>query len=103
MGRTVPSWRIVVQDELVKMQKFGDSLRNEDKTIFADMLRQCKLYASPASAIASPNKEFQLLMSIIFAQHRRIAALEKQQVLNSPRETVMQDEPKLAPYAPYVV
>ncbi len=78
MGRTIPSWRMVVEAELTKLKKFQDSLRTEDKAIFEDMLNQCRLYASAAGSMASPVKEIPLVMSILFAQHKRLAELEQQ-------------------------
>ena len=77
MGRTVPSWRMVAEAEVEKMRKFRDSLRLDDKVIFEDLLNQCKLYASAASSLASPVKEMPLIMSILFAHHKKLTELEK--------------------------
>ena len=77
MGRTIPSWRMVVEAETEKLKKFRDSLRQEDKVIFEDLLNQCKLYASAASSLASPVKEVPLIMSMLFAHHKKLTTLEK--------------------------
>jgi len=77
MGRTVPSWRMVAESEVEKMKKFRDSLRFDDKMIFEDLLNQCKLYASAASSLASPVKEMPLIISILFAHHKKLAELEE--------------------------
>src|SRR5208337_35602 len=77
MGRTVPSWRMVAESEVEKMRKFRDSLRLDDKIIFEDLLNQCKLYASAASSLASPVKEMPLIISILFAHHKKLTELEK--------------------------
>ena len=77
MGRTIPSWRMVVEAEVEKMKKFRDSLRSDDKMIFEDLLNQCKLYASAASSLTSPIKEMPLIISILFAHHKKLAELEK--------------------------
>ena len=76
MGRTVPSWRLVVEAEVHKLRKFRDALRQEDKKIFEDLLDQCKLYASAAGSIASPVKEFPLVISMLFAHHKKLKELE---------------------------
>lgn len=76
MGRTIPSWRIVVEAEVQKLRKFGNVLRREDKAIFEDLLDQCKLYASAAGSIASPVKEFPLIVSMLFAHHKKLSELE---------------------------
>ena len=76
MGRTIPSWRMVVEAELEKFKKFRDSLSLEDRVVFEDLVNQCKLYASAASTLASPVKEVPLIISMLFAQHKKITELE---------------------------
>jgi len=68
---------MVVETEVEKLKKFQDSLRLDDKLVFEDLLNQCKLYASAASALASPVKEMPLIVSILFAHHKKLAELEK--------------------------
>lgn len=76
MGRTVPSWRIVVEAEIERLKKFRDSLRLDDKAIFEDLLNQCELYASAASSLASPVREVPLIVSMLFAHHKKLTELE---------------------------
>jgi hypothetical protein len=78
MGRTIPSWRIVVDEEITRMSKFKQFLGPEDRAVFDDLLSQCKLYAAEAGLLASPVKEVPMLLSMIFAQHKRLAELERQ-------------------------
>ena len=80
MGRTIPSWRLVVEAEIAKLKKFQDYLQVEDKLVFHDLLEQCKLYAPYASAMASPIREVPLLISMLFGQHKKIVELEKKTV-----------------------
>ena len=77
MGRTIPSWRLVVNDELERIARFRDFLRPEDKEIFDDLLRQCKHYAPYASTMASVVEEVPLMFSMLFGQHKMIWELEK--------------------------
>ena|SRR5215831_6522834 len=72
MGRTIPSWRMVVEQEIEWMKNFKVFLRVEDAIVFEDMMNQCRLYASYASNLASPVKEVPLLISILFAQHKML-------------------------------
>ena len=55
MGRTTPSWRIIVDQELAKLNKFKQALRAEDQ-IISEGLNQCKLYTSVAGALTSSIK-----------------------------------------------
>lgn len=91
MGRTIPSWRMVLEAEVKKLKRFRDSLRSDDKLIFEDLLNQCKLYASAASALVSPVKEIPLILSILFAHHKKLVELEKRldtiKTTSTPPET----------------
>jgi hypothetical protein len=77
-GRTIPSWRIVVEAEIAKLRKFQEFLRTDDKLVFQDLLNQCKLYAPYASTMVSTIKEVPLFFSMLFGQHKKIIELEKQ-------------------------
>lgn len=77
MDRTIPSWRIGVDEELVKMARFKQFLRAEDRAVFDDLLTQCRLYAPDAGSLSSSIKEVPLLLSMVFAQHKRLVELEK--------------------------
>jgi hypothetical protein len=77
MGRTIPTWRIVLDEELSRLVRFKQLLRPEERVVFDDLLNQCKLYAPQAGTLASPVKEVPLLLSMIFAQHKRLMELEK--------------------------
>src|SRR5690349_14001852 len=76
-GRTIPSWRMVVEAEIAKLRKFQEFLRTDDKLVFQDLVNQCKLYAPYASTMVSTIKEVPLLLSMLFGQHKRIVELEK--------------------------
>jgi hypothetical protein len=94
VGRTVPSWRLVVNDELESIGRFKQFLRIEDKEIFDDLLRQCKHYAPYASTMASVVKEVPLMFSMLFGQHVMIWELEKRLAkleANQTRPSVVQD------------
>jgi hypothetical protein len=69
-----------VESEIERLKKFQKSLRVEDREIFQDLLNQCKLYASAASAMASPVKEVPWIVSVLFAHHKMILDLEEKRV-----------------------
>jgi hypothetical protein len=77
MGRTIPSWRIIVEQKTGELSRFKQFLPPEDRAVFEDLLNQCKLYAPQASVLASPVAEVPLLLSMVFAQHKRLTELEK--------------------------
>ncbi len=77
MGRTIPSWRMVMEDELRHLKRSREFLRSDDKEVFDDLMNQCRLYASYAGTMASPVKEVPLLLSMLFGQHKRLMELEE--------------------------
>ena len=97
-GRTIPSWRIVVEAEIAKLRKFQDFLRTDDKLVFQDLLNQCKLYAPYASTMVSTIKEVPLFISMLFGQHKKIIELEKKilmlETLATKTETVVPAQPR---------
>lgn len=80
MGRTIPSWRMVVVGELERLKRFRQFPRSEDKEIFDDLLNRCRLYASYGSTMALPVKEIPRLMPVLFGQHKRLGFGKKHQI-----------------------
>jgi len=78
MGRTIPSYRMIMKDEVKRLSAFRDHLRSDDKPIFDDLMLQCELYAPNAGSMASVVKEVPLKISMLFGQHKRLLALEEQ-------------------------
>jgi len=76
MARTILSWRIIVEQKMTELSRFKQFLIMEDRAVFDDLLSQCKLYAAEASTLASPVKEVPLLLSMIFAHHKKLTELE---------------------------
>jgi hypothetical protein len=62
MGRKIASWRTVVEEELVRIARFKQFLRAEDRAVFDDPLSQCRLYASAAGVLTFPVREVPLLL-----------------------------------------
>jgi len=77
---------MIATDETKRLRGFREMLRSEDKEIFDDLMRQCKLYASHASTMTSVVKEVPLIMSMLFGQHKRLMELEKQLNLRADSE-----------------
>lgn len=67
-----------IVEEIESWKRFADALRAEDRELFTEMLRECYEYVPSMHAKASPFSAEALLMSILFAQHKRIARLTKE-------------------------
>ena len=70
------------------MARFKQFLRAEDRVVFDDLIAQCRLYSSSAGVLASSIREVPLLLSMVFAQHKKLMELETPQgsPLGSPPE-----------------
>jgi hypothetical protein len=75
ISRTIP-WRIIFEQKIAELSRFKQFLRPEDRTVFDDLLNQCKLYAV-GEVFTSPVKEMSLLFWMIFAQHKKLIELER--------------------------
>ena len=64
-----------IMEELESWKGFGDALKAEDRELFTEMLRECYEYVPSMHAKDTPFSAEALLMSILFAQHKRIARL----------------------------
>jgi len=54
MGKTVPSYRIALEDEIYKWKDFRNALANEEeKTAFDDLMDMCRNLASAAAALVT--------------------------------------------------
>ena len=76
MGRTIPSYRIIPEEELKRWERFRDFLRIDERAIFEDMMDECRRYASAAGAGAFPSKTDGMFLSIIFAHHKALRELQ---------------------------
>lgn len=75
MGRTIPSWRMILEEELNRWRRFQDSLRIDSREIFEDLMNECRRYASAAGAATFPLKTEGMFLSILFAHHKRLKEL----------------------------
>jgi len=77
MGRTIPSYRIILEEELKRWERFRDSLRIDERAIFKDMMDECRRHASAAGAGAFPSKTEGMFLSILFAHHKALKELNE--------------------------
>ncbi len=65
-------------EEIESWRAFGDALKGEDRELFAQMLRSCYEFIPSMHAKDSPFAAEALFMGLLFAQHRKIAALSEE-------------------------
>jgi hypothetical protein len=87
MGRTVPTFTMVVQQEMESWSKFRRGLRKEDQDAFDDLFRAARLQLASSAYAARPIPFESVAMSMLLAQQRMIRELERRVVeLELPHE-----------------
>ena len=82
LGKTVPSFRMMLESEIAKWKEFVKALPgNSDKEAFEELMNYCRNYASAAGAAVRPIVSDAMFMSILLAQEKELrkikASLEK--------------------------
>src|ERR1700674_4450631 len=77
MGRTVPTFRQLVDDAIARWSKFRRALRREDQEYFDRLFRRVRSYTQAATYQASDNPMEAILLTIALDQEKRLDALER--------------------------
>ena len=83
MGRTVPTFTMVMQQEMDSWSKFRRGLRKEDQDALDDLFRSARMQLAGSAYAARPIPFESIVMAMLVAQQRRIAEL--QQAVQSAR------------------
>jgi hypothetical protein len=103
MGRTVPTFRQLIDDAIARWSKFRRALRREDQEYFDRLFRRVRSYTQAATYQASDNPMEAILLSIALDQEKRLDVLERAVpppglaadctfALNAPSETCSPQE-----------
>lgn len=76
MGRTVPTFTMVLQQEMNSWSKFRRGLRREDQEALDDLFRAARLQLAGSAYAARPIPFESMVMAMLVAHQRRIAELE---------------------------
>jgi hypothetical protein len=77
MGRTVPTFTMVIQQEMESWGKFRRGLRKEDQDALDDLFRAARLQLAGSAYAARPIPFESIAMCMLLAQHRIIADLRR--------------------------
>ncbi len=79
MGRTVPTFTMVLQQEIDSWGKFRRGLRKEDQEALDDLFRAAQLQLAGSAYAARPIPFESVAMAMLLAQQQRIRKLEEAQ------------------------
>jgi hypothetical protein len=78
MGKTIPSYRMAVEGEIMRWKKFKDGLGSEDeKRVFDELMDLVRSNASAGSNACNPILFESMTMSILLGQQKRIRSLQR--------------------------
>ena len=77
MGRTVPTFTMVLQQEINSWSKFRRGLRKEDQEALDELLRSAQLQLAGSAYAARPIPFESVAMAMLVAQQQKIRHLEE--------------------------
>lgn len=77
MGRTLPTFTMVIQQEMESWTKFRRGLRREDQEALDELFRAARLQLAGSAYAARPIPFESIAMSMLLAQHRLIRRLDE--------------------------
>ena len=76
MGRTVPSFRMAVEQELQKWKEFRRGLRAEEQVILDELLDSVRKHADAGSLVCSPTISEIAIMSMLIELKKQLKKSE---------------------------
>lgn len=77
MGKTVPSYRMALEDQIGKWKGFRETLLGDERDAFDELMDMCRAHATAGSNATNPIIFEPMLVSIALALQKRINILEK--------------------------
>ena len=84
MGRTVPTFTMVIQAEMETWTKFRRGLRREDQEALDELFRAARLQLAGSAYAARPIPFESIVMSMLIMQQRMIKDLRQRVVVERP-------------------
>ena len=72
MGRTVKSFRMVIEDEFSSIEKFKKALRKRDREILEEMIFTARLHTQAGSFASFLDPFHAIIISILIEQEKKI-------------------------------
>lgn len=80
MGKTVESYRIALDRELLGWSGFAKALRSDDRAAFEQIMDACRNYASAGSNATRPVVFESMVMCVLLHQQKTLNWLERELV-----------------------
>jgi len=84
MGRTIPTFTMVIQAEMETWSKFRRGLRKEDQEALDELFRAARLQLASSAYAARPIPFESIVMSMLIMQQRMITELQRHLAVEKP-------------------
>ncbi|MDH4068908.1 MAG: hypothetical protein OEV30_00635 [Ignavibacteria bacterium] len=86
MGRTVPTFTMVIQQEMQSWSKFRRGLRKEDQEALDELFRAARMQLAGSAYAVRPIPFESIVMSMLMTQQRMIRELQQRAGIAKPVE-----------------
>lgn len=76
MGRTVPSFRMLLEGIIGELSDFCRALRGEDRAAFDSLMNKAKIHASSCTVVPTLDPIHAIFLSILVEQEKEINELK---------------------------
>jgi hypothetical protein len=77
VGKTIPSYRIALENEIQKWNSYAKALRAEEREAFEKIMDACRNHASASGNATNPIIFEPMAMSIMLDQQLKLTKIEK--------------------------
>jgi hypothetical protein len=77
LGRTVPSYRQALEEEIMRWESFRRALRDKDAEAFDRIMVACRVYASAGGMATRPILTEAMFMSILVSQRKELMEIRE--------------------------
>jgi hypothetical protein len=77
LGRTVPSYRQALEEEIMRWESFRRALRDRDADAFDKVMVACRVYASAGGMATRPILTEAMFMSILVSQRKELMEIRE--------------------------
>ncbi len=78
MGRTLPTYRMLLEEELTQWKDYRRALRKKDQEVFDELLKQARTHSSASGYHVTTNIFEPMVLTMLLEQKKEINRLKKE-------------------------
>ncbi len=93
MGRTVPSFRVLLEEIIVELSVFRRALRGEDKVAFDSLMNKARKHASSCTVAPTLDPMDSVFLSILIEQEKELNSLQEDRHVSAGYQVRSEQQP----------